>query len=156
MRSILSDDYDVRTEVPVCQHINAQLRADLKVHKRGASLQEHSIQFFDLTVVEAQCSSALARYEDSVAHCPEGTALDTLARIQLDSLVNWKYGRKLDKYQLRVVPLVVTSSGYVHGEFSKFIDSLRHTTKLRMRSAITKFLLNFRAFRVNSLSPLSA
>ena len=156
MCSILSEDFDVSTEVPVCQHINDQLRADLKVHKRGHVQAQHTVRYYDLTVVEPQCASALSRFESSVAQCPAETDMDTRASIQLDSLVNLKYGRKLRKYHNSVVPLVITSDGYFHGEFTKFIDSLSPTTKLRIRCAIAKFLLNFRAFRYNSRSPPSS
>jgi hypothetical protein len=153
--SILSSKYEVNKEVPVCVSLNANLRADFKVHKQGDVAAAHTIRYYDLTIVEQQCATALADFLKSDQESPPDVQATVKAANQLAQLTLRKYSEKLVKYNSEVVPLVATADGYLEKQFSIFLASLDPTSRTRIRCAIAKFLLNFRAFRFNSLSPPS-
>ena len=152
----LSSYLTVSTEVPVAHDLNPNLRADLKVTQRAiADVQAAATKYYDLTIVESQCTTAFDTYTSSTSDCAADLPLDRRATLQLESLVNAKYTRKLNKYHGFVVPLVVTSEGYMHKEFLKFITAAPGSIRTRLRSAVARALLIFRGFRRTALPQVS-
>jgi hypothetical protein len=149
---ILSSMFAVNTEVPVCHDINNNLRADLKVTQRAIEgVQARAVTYYDLTIVESQCATAFERYASSTTDCPADLPPDNRAALQLESLVNYKYSRKLEKYHGMVVPLVITSEGYMHAEFIKLLSTVPNYIRTQLRCAVAGALLVFRGFRHTAL-----
>jgi hypothetical protein len=148
---ILSSMFAVNTEGPVC-HDNNNLRADLKVTQRAIEgVQARAVTYYDLTIVESQCATALERYASSTTDRPAALPPDNRAALQLESLVNYKYSRKLEKYHGMVVPLVIMSEGYMHAEFIKLLSTVPNYIRTQLRCAVAGALLVFRGFRHTAL-----